>query len=588
MSNEMTKNKENKLFILWNRFTEAFFLDQNKSSRRKLFNTLWAVLFGFFISGMVIVFAKQNPFAVFASLFNEGTTTYGNKLISVFMGYLIASLSVAICFKSGLFNIGISGQMMIGGFTTLIIFRSNLQITHGSVFLALFVAILSGALVAFLAGLLKTTFGINEVVSTIMINWIIFFLIKFLVQDLKGFISDTDSLANNLSLGYIMPNFYQPQDLDNSWYANNWNWIIICIGLSLTFCLWWVISKTSFGYKIKMVGLNKNVADYSGTNKNALVLIVMSISGGLSGLAGFIWYIGQGGQIDIAEQPLLAGFDSIAISLLAYNSPIGIIVSSLIYGIMNVGSSVLPTEFIGMPKEMNEIIIGLMVYIAAVSVIFSKLNIYEWIRRFFVLSRIEKYRISKVDYWCSKFRYLSLKMSAGKEIFMIKKVNKYHWKKIKAEYKKQIEDLKQQLIKKYQNKMKKDIDVKLMSNDDQIYYFDKLSKLRLEKNLKLASYNYFEKNNIRARVIEINKKQKEKYNKVKYSILKKYEIYVYWKKMLRKYKFFKVNQIEFEKILSKSWKELDSLNLTEEIIFQKRVSKLKNNIASYLEKKGVV
>lgn len=566
---------------LWSRFTNFFFSDHNKSPRRKFYNTLWAILFGFIVSGLIILFSGHNPFKVFISLFTEGTTTFGNKLVSVFVAYLIASLAVAICFKSGLFNIGISGQMMMGGFTTLLIFK-KMSINGSNVVLAIFIAMLIGLALALVAGMLKIFFGINEVVSTIMLNWIAFFVIKFLVQKISG-LSDPDSMAANLSSGYIMPNFFQPTGIFGEWYTNNWNWILLSIALIFVLLIWMILSKTTLGYKIKMVGLNKDAADYSGTNKKALILLVMSISGALSGLAGFIWYVGHKGQINIAEQPLTAGFDAIAISLLVFNNPIGIALSSFMYGIMNVGSIGIPTEFIGLPKEINEIVVGIMVYVAAVCVVFSKLNVGQWIRKFFILSPLHNYRIARVDYWKSNIKYVTSWFNVKKNVTVIWIHNHSKWKAIKNEHKHQIIKLENELKNKYQSKSKH-FNVDIMSDHDKIYYFDTLAKLKKTTDFKLAENAYFEKNGIYSRRIENHKKSQQIFQKIKTEMLIAHDQYSQTKQVIKqakKHAYKETSKIKLEEALIISWCEINSIDLHKGIISVPKVVKLKEKIVAF-------
>ncbi|WP_022935693.1 ABC transporter permease [Mesomycoplasma moatsii] len=579
---------------IWDSFKYKFFNEKGYTTRRKIYNTLWAVLFGFIISGIIIVFTGNNPFLVFASLFEQGATTFGNKLISVFIAYLFASLAVAICFKAGLFNIGISGQMMGAGFTTLLIFRSELltqsEIGAGSIVLAFFVAMFIGMLIALIAGFLKSTFGINEVVSTIMLNWVIFFLIKFFIQDLatwningqaKEFLASGDSLASNLSIGYIMPSFFYPQNVGHSWYANYWNWVIISLGIFVVVFIWFILSKTSFGYKIKMIGLNKDASEYSGTNQKSLTLIVMAMSGALSGIAGFIWYTGQGGQIDVAEQPLLAGFDAIAISLLVFNDPISISISSLMYGMLSIGSNGLSSEFSGMQKEINQVIIGAFVYCAAITVVFSKLNVFTWIKRFFILCRYEEHKVATVNYWKARVRYYISWFSTQKELIELKnnnkpnniankrfkkkkeqlekkyihkdwikfdinklnekekeeyldkikqfklekekdweEANKLYWKQIKLTYKENVHKLELEYAQKYNLSQFK---INNLSENDQIEYFEKLVELKRLQDNDLSKAKYFDKNPIKSkRIVEFQEIKKE-YYALKKELLKEYE-----------------------------------------------------------------
>ena len=479
---------------------QVFQADHHQPARRRLFNSLWAILVGFVITSVLIAFTGNNPFAVLFTLFSDGFSVFGNRFISIFIGYLIAALAVALCFKCGLFNIGISGQMMMGGFTTLVIFQA-LEISGATVFLALIMAVVAGAFSAVLAGALKTYFNVNEVVSTIMLNWIIFFVIKFLVQFFvktspTGFgLSDGDSLASNLSLGYTMPNFFQPTDFHNSWFSNRWNWIIITLALVLVSVLGLGLAKTAFGYKIKMTGLSQDAANYSGTNKNALVMNIMALSGGLSGLAGFIWYVGQGGQIDIAEQPLVAGFDAIAIALIVFNNPVGILASSFIYGIINAGSLGIPSQFVGLPTEINEIIIGTMVYIAAVCVVFSKFHVAQWCRKFCILARHQHYRSARVTYWSHRIKYWQGWFSTKRAIHQIKVANGSQWRDIKAQYAANVAKLETDLWYEYQDQGSK-FSVEALREADQLIYFETVAKLRKERDLALAQAAYFEHHKI--------------------------------------------------------------------------------------------
>lgn len=607
MIQQQANVKNKTAFTLWGKFSGVFFSERNQSPRRKLFNSIWAIIFGLVISGIIVSISGHNPFLFFTSLFNEGLTTYGNKLIPMFVAYIMAGLGVAICFKSGLFNIGISGQMMAGGFTTLVIFRSELltktSISASSIVLALFVAIMIGALVAVIAGMLKTTFGVNEVVSTIMLNWIIFFVIKFLVIDLaslpyqvldtdtgkivtkyRDFLADGSSLSSNLSLGYTLPNFFFPTDLNNSWFTNSWNWIILSIALVMVVATWFLLSKTRFGYKIRMIGLNKDAAEYSGTNKNSLILIVMAISGAFCGLAGFIWYMGIGGQMDISEQPLLAGFDAITISLLAYNNPVGLVLSSFFYGTLSAGSAAIPTQFVGLPKETTDIIIGILVYGAAISIAFSRLNVFRWSRDFINLSRYKKYRNAAVDLWSARWTYFVDAFKVQSKINSVKSQNGNKWKKINEEFKQKLIDIEKSYFEKYKDSGMKKFDVKLMTNEDQLIYFDKLATLSKDKNERLASEHYFEKNIFKAERVEKFKVAKEKFATIKKEMLLENNKILATTRELRKASFFKPNSAQAEEIILTTWFEVNSIDLAKENISKNKVEKSKLKITKFAKK----
>ena len=579
------ENQNQQRFSAWDKFKNAFFAEHTSSGRRKVFNTLWAVLVGFIISGILIAFTGHNPFAVFFALFNDGLTIFGNKFISIFIGYLVAALAVSICFKAKLFNLGISGQMMMGGFMTLLIFKL-IAINGGTVVLALVISMLMGALCALLAGFLKTYFGINEVVSTIMINWIIFFLIKFMVQQISG-LSSGDSLSSNLSLGYIMPNFFQPSDLNNSWFTNGWNWIIIVLGLALSGLIWVIVSKTAFGYKIHMTGFNRDAADYSGTNQTTLILSIMAISGALSGLAGFIWYVGQGGQIDIGEQPPLAGFDAIAISLLVFNNPLAIVGSSFIYGLINAGSPGLHSQFIGLPNAINEIVIGLMVYIAAVCVIFSKFNVGQWIKKFFILSPHQQYRSARVVYWKARFNYWANWFRANNQIRQIKSANKATWKTIKDEHLAKVDAFVQELWTPYIAQHGEHLNVELLSETDQQLYFETLARLKKERDIALAAASYFEKVNIRSFRVSQFHQDREAYNQVKQTILTNWAALKGAQKTLHTINKGEYTAQEIEALLAGAWAKVATMESQTSFMKEAKIEATKQSIVDFGQQYGI-
>ncbi|WAM08328.1 ABC transporter permease subunit [Mycoplasmopsis cynos] len=193
-------------------------------------------------------------------------------------------------FKSGLFNIGVSGQMsfpVIIFFTILIIFRldtSNisLQFLIGM----FFIFIILGMFIGMISGILKAFFNVHEVISTIFLNWIIAFLGRYLFT-LSNKVFGNDPKVRS----YF-------DDISGTKLINvsiDTQYIFIYIGIALlavlVFLIWFIYSKTALGYKIKMVGLNKTNAKYVGVNEKLLIITIMSISGALSGIAGFFLII---------------------------------------------------------------------------------------------------------------------------------------------------------------------------------------------------------------------------------------------------------------------------------------------------------
>ena len=247
-----------------------------------------------------------------------------------FMNYwtpmIFASLAVAVALKAGLFNIGVSGQMLAAGFvSTILIGYSTLSAPIAKP-LVVIVAIDVGGLVGAFIGWLKYKFNINEVVSSIMINYIIQYVVAFLINtkyvDPVSRQSTNVSDASRLTLMNTQIGGYK-YDIP----------LGIILAVIAAFVIKFIFDKTTFGYEIKTVGLNRKAAQYAGINVGRNMVLAMLISGALSGLAGATYYLGY----FCSMQPKVlasTGFDAIAVSLLGNSNPLGILLSSFLISIM--------------------------------------------------------------------------------------------------------------------------------------------------------------------------------------------------------------------------------------------------------------
>ncbi len=164
---QINKNQENNL---WNKFINKVFNSHNYSTRRKVYNSLWSILLGLFITILIISFFGYNPFSVIISFFQDANVS--NIFIPTLVTFILAGLAIAICFKSGIFNIGVAGQMMSAGFITLVMIRKDLatmtQTTHATIALSILLSIIVSISVSMIIGILKAYLNVNEVVSSII------------------------------------------------------------------------------------------------------------------------------------------------------------------------------------------------------------------------------------------------------------------------------------------------------------------------------------------------------------------------------------------------------------------------------------
>ncbi len=333
--------------------------------------SLIAVIFGLMAGAILMLITGHNPLAGFTYLMQGGLKNIeriGNTLATS-TPLIFTGLSVAFAFRTGLFNIGAAGQMLMGGFFATAI---GLTLDIPSVILVpvmVLAGFLGGALWALLPGILKAKFNVHEVVSTIMMNWIAFWTIYYLVpMYFKGEFLETESRrlpdASTLRSSFL-------SDLFGGSYIN----LGIFIAIVAVIIIGFIINRTTLGYELKAVGFNRHAAEYAGISVNRGIITSMLIAGGLAGLAGVAQYAGNANSIQIGILPS-QGFDGIAVALLGANAPIGVLLSAVFFGILYSGRGFM-NAMTDIPPEIADSIIAIVIYFAATSIMIERL-----IRRF--------------------------------------------------------------------------------------------------------------------------------------------------------------------------------------------------------------
>lgn len=329
--------------------------------------SLSAVLLGLLAGAILILLIGENPFVAFTYLFRGGLMNVeriGNTLATA-TTLLLVGLSVSFAFKTGLFNIGGSGQMLIGGLLGSMFALSATALPRPAFFILLIlVGIAGGALWGVVPGLLKALFNVHEVVSTIMMNWIAYWLVFYIVPGhLKAEYLETESrsiaVARSLRTPWLT-------NLFNSEYVNYG----IFLGILAMIFIKIVLDKTTLGFELKAVGYNRNCAEYAGIKVNRNIVISMMIAGGLSGLAGLTYYTGYSLNMQIGIMPA-QGFDGIAVSLLGAGTPIGVALSAIFFGVLHVGKGFMSANTV-VPPEIADTIIAVIIYFTATSLLFKR------------------------------------------------------------------------------------------------------------------------------------------------------------------------------------------------------------------------
>lgn len=330
---------------------------------------VFSILLSLIAASVVILIIGKNPMGVFYNLLQgagvlpkpsyagyKSIVTDFLTLLNAMTPMLFASLSVAVALKGGLFNIGVSGQMLLAGYTATVLVGYSGLSSFVAKPLVLLIGIVAGAALGGLVGLLKYKFNINEVVSTIMFNYIVQYVLSFYINTYyvdpvsrqSKYIKDAARLtlvnvefANlkmDLSLGIVLA-------------------IIVAIFIKF------FMDKNRIGFEIKTVGSNQKAARYAGISVGKTMISTMVLSGALAGLAGVTYYLGYYASIQPRVLPSI-GFDAIAVALLGNSNPIGIIVSSFLISIIDKGSTYM-SSMAGVRQEIASVITGLILLFSA-------------------------------------------------------------------------------------------------------------------------------------------------------------------------------------------------------------------------------
>ncbi|WP_270566123.1 ABC transporter permease [Clostridium beijerinckii] len=332
-----------------------------KILKKPVTSTFIAIFFGFVVSAIVLGIAGYNSIDAFSALFNGifSKPKYISNTIIKATPIILTGLSVAFAFKTGLFNIGAEGQYIVGTIASTIVgIKLNLPAVL-QIPLVILAGVAAGAVFGGIVGILKAKFGIHEVITSIMLNWIALYLSNFVVS--------TDV-------------FHQPWKTSDAGmeFLSHHKWLSevllktdVNIGIIVAIIMAVVISillyKSAKGYELRAVGLNKDAAEFAGINVNRNIVQSMVIAGALSGLAGALAITGTAPhKLSTMAAFENNGFNGLSVALIAGSSPIGCIFGGLLYGGLLYGGQSVQSA-IGAPSEIINIMIGTIVFFVALT-----------------------------------------------------------------------------------------------------------------------------------------------------------------------------------------------------------------------------
>ena len=330
---------------------------------------VFSIIVSLLVGAIVILALGKNPLEAYGNLLQGSGLLMkekyagGKSILTDFLSFvdywtpmIFAALAVAVALKAGLFNIGVSGQMLAAGFVASITIGYSAMAAPIAKPLVIVICFVVGSLVGGLIGFLKHKFNINEVVSSIMINYIVEYVTAFFIY--TKYVDPVSRQSKNIAeAARLTLKNVQMGELKGDIPLG------IILAIIVAFVIKYVFDKTTFGYELKAIGFNGNASKYAGINVGKNMVIAMMISGGLAGLAGATYYLGY----FCSMQPkVLAGlgYDAIAVSLLGNSNPMGILASSFLINIINKGSTYMSSKA-GLDAEIASVITGLILLFSA-------------------------------------------------------------------------------------------------------------------------------------------------------------------------------------------------------------------------------
>ncbi len=331
----------------------------NKKTLYSISSSLIAIFAGLLIGVIILLLIGKNPMDLFKAL---GTTIAGSpkntgNWIATSVPLILTGLSVGFAYKAGLFNIGAEGQFQMASITALFIGVMQPFAPIPTIVFAIICGSFVGGLWAFLPGVLKAYYKINEVVVTIMLNWIAFYTSNYFILN---YFHEGDLVTSTpkLESAYMLNNEF----LTTITNGSRLNMGILLAGIAVV-VYWYLIDKTIFGYEMKAVGHSSTAAEYAGINSKRRIIQTMFISGVFAGLAGAIYALSAPGSQSTLAVFRGFGFDGIAVSLLGQLSGFGILFAGLLLGALRDASALLQAASI--PKEIADIVIGVIILFSA-------------------------------------------------------------------------------------------------------------------------------------------------------------------------------------------------------------------------------
>ncbi|AJA90654.1 sugar ABC transporter permease [Borreliella chilensis] len=348
------------------------------------FISVFSLFIGFLIVGIVVAVFGYSPFRMYFIIMEIlfSSPKHLGYVLSYAAPLIFTGLSIGISLKTGLFNIGVEGQFILGSIIALIasVFLDLPPILHViTIFVITFLA--SGSL-GILIGYLKARFNISEVISGIMFNWILFHFNNIILD--FGFIKRDNSdfskpIKESAFIDFLGSWKLSPEGLAYRSSHPFVNELLkaplhfgIVLGIIFAILIWILLNKTIVGFKINAIGSNIEASKCMGINVKTVLIFSMFLSAAVAGLAGAVQVMGVNKAIFKLSYMEGIGFNGIAVSLMGNNSPIGILFSSILFSVLLYGSSRVQS-LMGLPSSIVSLMMGVVVLVISASCFLNKI-----------------------------------------------------------------------------------------------------------------------------------------------------------------------------------------------------------------------
>lgn len=346
--------------------------------KKQITITLLAIIFGFIVSGFILAIAGYNPFEAFSILF-KGMVSKPKYIVNVITKatpIILTGLSVVFAFKVGLFNIGAEGQYIVGTIAatvTGILFDFPAWIQYPLVIIS---GIIAGGLYGAIIGFLKAKYGIHEVITGIMFNWIAFYAGNYVVTLNKFHQANS---TNTYSINQSGIDFIYNWKVSEAGIATlKSNPILleiigktdinmgILFAVIVAILVKVVLNKTTKGFELRAVGFNKDAAEFAGINVKRNIVYALLGAGAIAGLAGALSITGVSHKLLTLGVSENYGFNGLSVAMIAGNSPIGTIFAGLLFAGLFYGGGSIQSQ-IGAPSEIINIMVGTILFFVAIA-----------------------------------------------------------------------------------------------------------------------------------------------------------------------------------------------------------------------------